>query len=117
MQDNELDGSESIDRVNVKSSLVLEDKGATFVMSDSALPKPSSPRPKDNEKIPKEEKAICATGTTLENGKKNVVTGSADHEYFPAEDFAKESTGNLSSVGSKDTSKEVDEKLVRKIYY
>uniref|UniRef100_A0A453PQ34 PHD finger protein n=1 Tax=Aegilops tauschii subsp. strangulata TaxID=200361 RepID=A0A453PQ34_AEGTS len=112
VQDNKLDGSDSTDSVNVKSSLVLEHKGATFEMSDSAVPKPSSPRSKDNDKILEEEKAIRSTGTTFENGKKNVVKGSADHEYFLAEDLAKEYTGNLSLVGGKDTSKEVDEKLI-----
>ncbi|KAI4982286.1 hypothetical protein ZWY2020_022778 [Hordeum vulgare] len=112
VQDNKLDGSDSTDSVNVKSSLVPEDKGATFEMSDSAVPKPSSPRSKDNNKILEEEKAIRATGTTLENGKKNVVKGSPDHEYFLAEDLAKEYTGNLSLVGGKDTSKEVDKKLI-----
>ncbi|KAM3244093.1 hypothetical protein ACQJBY_055800 [Aegilops geniculata] len=112
VQDNKLDGSDSTDSVNVKSSLVLEDKGATFEMSDSAVPKPSSPRSKDNDKILEEEKAIRSTGTTFENGKKNMVKGSADHEYFLAEDLAKEYTGNLSLVGGKDTSKEVDEKLI-----
>ncbi|EMS45568.1 NuA3 HAT complex component NTO1 [Triticum urartu] len=112
VQDNKLDGSDSTDSGNVKSSLVLEDKGATFEMSDSAVPKPSSPRSKDNDKILEEEKAIRSTGTTFENGKKNVVKGSADREYFLAEDLAKEYTGNLSLTGGKDTAKEVDEKLI-----
>ncbi|CAM0943875.1 unnamed protein product [Alopecurus aequalis] len=104
VQENILDGSESTNSVNVKSSLVPVNKEAAVEMSDSTVPKPSPPR--SNAKILKEEKATCATGTTSENGKKEMVKGSADH------DFAKESSRNLSPVGSKDTSKAVHAKLI-----
>ncbi|KAM0880887.1 hypothetical protein ACQ4PT_033289 [Festuca glaucescens] len=103
VQEDKLDGSEGTNSVNVKSSLVPVDKEAAVEMSDSTVPKPSPPR--SNAKVLKEEKAICATGTILENGKKDMAKGSAD-------DFGKESTRNLSQVGSKDTSKAVHEKLI-----
>jgi hypothetical protein len=106
VQEDKLDVSEGTNSVNVKGSLVPVDKEAAVEMLDSTVPKPSSPR--SNAKFLKEEKAICATGTTLENGKNNVAKGSADHER----DFAKGSTSNMSPVGSKDTSKAVHEKLV-----
>ena len=110
VQESKLDGSEIINSVSVKSSLVPVDKEAALEMSDSTVLKPSPPG--SNAKILKEEKSICATGTTLKNGKKNMAKGSADHEHIPTDDFAKESIRNLSPVGSKDTLKAVHEKLV-----
>uniref|UniRef100_A0ACD5ZEC8 Uncharacterized protein n=1 Tax=Avena sativa TaxID=4498 RepID=A0ACD5ZEC8_AVESA len=110
VQEDKLDGSEGTNSVSVKSSFVPVDKEAAVEMSDSTIPKLSPPR--SNAKILKEEKAICATGPTMENGKKNIAKGSANQEHFPTDDFAKESTRNLSPVGSEDTSKAVHEKLV-----
>ncbi|KQK01719.1 uncharacterized protein LOC100826983 isoform X2 [Brachypodium distachyon] len=112
VQDNKLDGSEIADSINLKSSLVTEDKGAAVETSDSAVPEPLPTKFKDIDKILKDKKALCATGTTLENGNMKVLKESADDECFPAEDLLKESTGTLFPVGSNDTSKEVHEELI-----
>lgn len=103
VQEDKLDGSEGTNSVNVNSSLVPVDKEAEVEMSVSTVPKLSPPR--SNAKVLKEEKAICATGATLENGKKDMAKGSAD-------DFSKDFIRNLSPVGNKDTSKAVHEKLI-----
>ncbi|KAM0926887.1 hypothetical protein ACQ4PT_003056 [Festuca glaucescens] len=107
VQEDKLDGSEGTNSVNVTISLVPVDKEAAVEMSVSTVPELSPPR--SNAKVLKEEKAICATGTTLENGKKDMAKGSAD-------DFSKDFIRNLSPVGNKDTSKAVHEKLEKIAY-
>lgn len=85
--------SEDTNSVNMKNSLVPNDeKGTTAYLSDSAVMKSSSTRSKDNNKIMRDNTAVCATGVTtlLQNGIKKMAEAGAERECSsPAEDCAK----------------------------
>lgn len=85
--------SEDTNSVNMKNSLVPDDeKGTTAYLSDSAVMKSSSTRSKDNNKIMRDNTAVCATGVTtlLQNGIKKMAEAGAERECSsPAEDCAK----------------------------
>uniref|UniRef100_J3LHG5 PHD-type domain-containing protein n=1 Tax=Oryza brachyantha TaxID=4533 RepID=J3LHG5_ORYBR len=104
--------------VNVKSSLVpYDEKGTTVDLSDSAVMKSSS-RSKDNNKMVRDNKSICATGVTcLQNGFKKLAEAGTDDECSPAENCAKEHTQTFCPVGGKDTpKKEHEESILNKIF-
>ncbi|WVZ73483.1 hypothetical protein U9M48_021783 [Paspalum notatum var. saurae] len=104
MQDNNSDGSDTTEAVDMRSALVpVDDKAVLVGVSDSAVTESSPIRPKGQNKILKE--ATCATGVTiLQNGNTNLVKDGANPECSPGKEFAKESTSP--PVSNKDVSKE-----------
>ncbi|XP_034575751.1 uncharacterized protein [Setaria viridis] len=114
LQDDNSDGFDTTDTIDMKISSVPDDDKDVFVdVSDSAVTEPTLRRTKSNSKILEEDNATCATGVTiLQNGNKNMVKDGADLECSPAKEFAKESTREFSPIGSKGVSKEEKGKLI-----
>nr|CAB3448003.1 unnamed protein product [Digitaria exilis] len=113
LQDNNSDGSDTTDAVNVKIPLVSDDDKDVFVdVLDSSGAEATLARSKSNHKTLEEDNTTCATGVTiLQNGNKNMLNDGAGPECS-TKDFAKESTLEFSPIGSKGVSKDEKGKLI-----
>nr|CAB3451194.1 unnamed protein product [Digitaria exilis] len=113
LQDNNSDGSDTTDAVNVRIPLVPDDDKDMFVDAlDSSGAEATLARSKSNTKTLEDDNTTCATAVTiLQNGNKNMLKDGADPECS-TEAFAKESTREFSPIGSKGVSKEEKGKLI-----